>query len=479
MKGMEAAEYEMINIADKKYIFNVDPEKVSTETDNPKLVALCEKFVGQDSDDTGYIEYKENGNQYIATYHYMASRGWLFLINNKQSEIFSIASSMRNYLILFCLGGLVLLTSFAYIVISKMTEPLSIIEKEITDLQQYTIHENKEIEKYKDRKDEIGNICKGLILLKQYLYEMINNIQDASEKLHRTALSFSDQFDSVSTGTSETNNAINDMACGATSQANETADSKNKVDSIVEHLYAQADHTKMLKKTSDHLMQAAKSTRDTLEKLIAVFKENDTAVNLVSEQTKQTKNSASQIAVAVEVISEIANQTNLLSLNASIEAARAGEQGKGFAVVADEIRKLAEQSSQSAQQIARVIEALTTNSEESVGTMSIVKNNNSEQMEQLDSTRGSFENMTNELDDLITNIDAMNQHTEDITKSISSLSNSISTLASISQENAASCEETSANMLVLDESMVTCVNQIKQLVELSKTLEELTQKFKI
>ena len=145
------------------------------------------------------------------------------------------------------------------------------------------------------------------------------------------------------------------------------------------------------------------------------------------------------------MISDIANQTNLLSLNASIEAARAGEQGKGFAVVADEIRKLAEQSNESAQNIASVIEAPIKNSEESVGTMAIVKTNNKEQMEQLKSTCGSFDNMMGQLDKLIANINQMNVHIEGITKSVNALSGSIIALANISEENAASCEETSAN----------------------------------
>ena len=478
MDGIKTANYYMVNVNNKQYIFNPDKEKVATEVDNPKVQALCEKFATSSTEETGYIEYTEKGVSYISTYYYMPTNGWLFMINTEELELFALSKNMGEFLTIFCLSALIVMTLVAYLVIKKITAPLYLIEKDITELQNYDIR-GKELETYKNRKDEIGNICNGIVLLKGYLSSLIKNIQDATSELNGTAQKFSDKFTSVSSGISETNKAISEMANGATNQAQETTDAKNKVESIVENINAQTDNTKELLETSNNLSQAATGVKDTLEKLIQVFNENDKSVNLVAEQTAHTKDSANQITVAIGMISDIANQTNLLSLNASIEAARAGEQGKGFAVVADEIRKLAEQSNESAQNIASVIEALIKNSEESVGTMAVVKTNNKEQMEQLKSTRGSFDNMMGQLDKLIANINQMNVHIEGITKSVNALSGSIIALANISEENAASCEETSANMSVLDESIAACVDELNQLVQLGKVMEESAQKFKI
>ena len=114
------------------------------------------------------------------------------------------------------------------------------------------------------------------------------------------------------------------------------------------------------------------------------------AVELIATQTEATNVSAKEIGQAVEIITNIASQTNLLSLNASIEAARAGEAGRGFAVVASEIQKLAEQSNQSAVKIQHIIDGLTVESNKTVKIMEEVKNAVSDQENKIHETKSIF-----------------------------------------------------------------------------------------
>lgn len=479
IQGVGSATYSMVNVTNDQYIFHPDPEMIAQPVENRTILGITAGLNGSTAPASGYIEYDEGGAHCISTYCYMPTRGWIFLVTAKESELFHLAGQMRVFLIIFCVVALIIMTLATYLMISRMLAPLNVIEDEIIAIQNYDMRETRKLKKYEHRQDEIGKICGAVTLLKSNFRELIKVIQDVSKEINTTASSFSAQFDSITEGTGQTNIAINEMANSATNQANETSDSRTQVASIVRNLGAQEESTRKLISSIENLNRASAGTKDTLEHLVKVFTENDRAVNEVAQQTEQTQESVGQIRAAADMISDMAGQTNLLSLNASIEAARAGEAGKGFAVVADEIRKLAEQSDDSAKKIAVVVSQLTANSEESVRSMSIVTSHNSEQVEQLGVMRDSFGNMMAELECLLGNIEEMNRYISTISESVDALSKNISMVADISEENAASCQETSANMDVLDTSIVSCSEQTKKLVELGRQLGESAGQFHI
>jgi len=479
MEGLKSVSYSLVNVADNKYIFHEDKEKVSQEVEQKEIRDICSGFLENKEADTGYVEYVDEGKEMISSYCYMPKRGWVFMVHVKEEELFSLSRKTRDFLILYCAGALIVMTGTSYLLIGRMLSPLHLVEKDIFSIQNYDIRRTGELEKYQKRKDEIGNICKGLILLKQNFQELIKVIQDVSGEINRAAVDFNREFQSISIGTGETNSAISEMADSATNQARETTDSKKKVESILENLIAQTDNTKMLMDSIVAMNGASSDTKDTLENLVKVFMESGNAVNLVAKQTEQTKDSVGQIISAAEEISDMAEQTNLLSLNASIEAARAGEAGRGFAVVADEIRKLAESSNDSAKHISNVVNILTSNTQKSVKAMSMVIAQNSQQVEQLKNMQESFFNMMEELKNLLNNIEKMNGYIDTVNISVDSLSQNISAVAGISAENASFCQETSASMEVLDNSIDSCLLQAEKLVELGGRLSESVSRFMI
>ena len=196
------------------------------------------------------------------------------------------------------------------------------------------------------------------------------------------------------------------------------------------------------------------------------------AVRHISSQVNATNESALKIRAAVDLITSIAEETNLLSLNASIEAARAGEQGRGFAVVAGQIQKLAEQSNESAGSIADIIGELLKDSENSVQVMEEVQKIMNEQQEKLQATRKQIAEVGDGISGAAQAAGMIRQQTEHCNSARANVADVISNLSAISEQNAASTEETTASMEEMNAAMNLLAESARQLQELSKSLEE-------
>ena len=223
---------------------------------------------------------------------------------------------------------------------------------------------------------------------------------------------------------------------------------------------------------------AAESSK-MLEELAKINSWTSETIGVVTEQTDRTNQSAVKINEAVVAIQDIASQTNLLSLNASIEAARAGESGRGFAVVAEQIRKLAEDSANSAEQIEGIVQELITNSEDGVAKMRDLSETSGVQAGRFDKTKASFDELKHEIE----SVSSASREIFDQTNSINNLKNGVSgvieQLAAIAEENAASTQETSASMNTLTENIDRCKDETEILSTLSTELNEQTSKFKL
>ena len=218
-------------------------------------------------------------------------------------------------------------------------------------------------------------------------------IKNSSDFMKSGADTLTQVAESTQTSIDEVSRAIEDVANGATSQASDTQDAAVNIETMGTSIEKIVGEINNLAAAADNTQDTSKNAGRAMEELIQINMETNASVEKIVGQSEINVNAAARIQEVVNVISDIASQTNLLSLNASIEAARAGEQGKGFGVVALEVGKLAENSSKSAAEIENIIKELVGNIEETSDLTTILSNNTKKQIDKLRSTQKDFNNV--------------------------------------------------------------------------------------
>lgn len=328
------------------------------------------------------------------------------------------------------------------------------------------------------RKDEIGDIARAEEKLLEKMNGTVDGLTDSSSELDNFTLLLQKNMKKISETVEGINIAIEEIANGATSQAGETLQANDRVSEIGDAIAGTAEEVDLLIDSARKMNDLNINADSTLQELLMISKEADDAVNEIKQQTDKTNLSAQQIQKATDMITEIASQTNLLSLNASIEAARAGEAGMGFAVVADEIRQLAEQSKSSADEIRDIVESLINNSNKSVKTMSSVSKSISIQNEKLDETLHVFGNLGTEISVVMTAIKEISKQTKGLSETRESVVGIVEGLAAIAEENAASAQETSASMYEVESVVEECKKSTDELVVLKDVLAKWASAFR-
>lgn len=329
------------------------------------------------------------------------------------------------------------------------------------------------------RADEIGTMARSLDNLHLSLKTMLGNIIHTGHTLDQTSINFSEKFNHITGSINDTNQAIDDLAKGATNQANDTETVNAKIIELDEVIGTERNDIQKLEKAVSAMTKYSEDASKSIEELNSITKITIQAIDTVSEQTIKNNESATNINKAIEIIKALANQTNLLSLNASIEAARAGDAGKGFSVVAEEIRKLSEESSANATEIERIVKELNGNVTNSVNKMDEVTENVQKQQKCLTETSSAFNLLTKEValvEDVTGEISTQTEILDSLKKIVT---DSVNSLASVIEESAASTEETSASMTLLHETVSECTKDIQELVSLSHLLNEQASNFQL
>ena len=333
--------------------------------------------------------------------------------------------------------------------------------------------------KVTQREDEIGDIGRVSAQLISKLREIVEKLQATSNELYATGASLDSMAASSSNATDEISQAVNGISKGAVSQAEEIESASTQISAIGELLGAITGNVASLTAVSDRMTAAGAVSTETMINLSRSNDRTSEAILNIGQQIRLTDESIKEISVAADLITSIAAQTNLLSLNAAIESARAGEAGRGFAVVASEIQKLSIQSNESAVKIQNIIDTLLAESGKTMKEMNDAEALMKEQQLKLNETKERFNEVSKGITD-------SRQDTEQIRLSAGSCDNArtviadvFANLSAISEENAASSEETTASMEELNATINLLANEAGKLKDISKELNDDIQFFKL
>jgi methyl-accepting chemotaxis protein len=339
--------------------------------------------------------------------------------------------------------------------------------------------ESEEQRKLILRKDEIGSMGRALNELRRELVAVVQDLQRQSQSLHETSEKLQGQAMETAGAIDQVDSAVHDIADGATSQANETQSATENVIVMGSMIQQSNGSIQNIRGNSEEIHDSALAASETLGQLTEINTRVKKAIDEIYQQTHTTNESATKIQEAAALITSIAEETNLLSLNASIEAARAGEHGKGFAVVANQIQKLAEQSNESANRIEGIISVLLEDSQRSVATMEEVREVVEQQDLSVKKTSEIFRTVQDGIDISLRGIEKISEDTGKMDEARVGVTDTVQNLTAIAEENAASTQETSASVTQVRASVDTISLSANGLNDIAVGLEEAMRKFKI
>ena len=357
-------------------------------------------------------------------------------------------------------------------------KPLKMLNKGVNNLATLDFRASGNEHKLAKRKDETGEMARSIFAMREALMQLTGQIKDESNVLNDVAEGLAVNTQETSNTVEQVERAVGEIATGANSQAEETQKATENVILIGTMVEETVGQVEKLSSNAQAMQKAGDEAMATLKQLDATNDRTKEAIEKIYAQTHTTNESALKIKEATTIITDIAEETNLLSLNASIEAARAGEQGRGFAVVAAQIQKLAEQSNESARLIEEITDSLIRDSEEAVETMDAVREIINEQSVNVEKTGVGFADVKAGIDSSIESVELITSSMEQLDDARVKVVDVVQNLTAIAEENAAGTQETLASVTEVAASTENVSAQAGNLKDVAMQLDTSINIFK-
>jgi methyl-accepting chemotaxis protein len=327
--------------------------------------------------------------------------------------------------------------------------------------------------------DEIGQLSNSINVMGQSLREMISEISNVSTDVDRQSITLFESSEEVKLGSQQVAASIEEMAKGASSQADSANAISHSTKEFNENILSASEQSEQLVSFSDDVLDAALHGDQQMKVSLDQMKVINQVVNGSVEQVRNLESKTQSITEIVDVIKSIADQTNLLALNASIEAARAGEAGKSFAVVATEVRKLAEEVTRSVEGISSIIFTIKEETSNIAENLQVGFSEVNKGTEQIESTGQQFAEIKEKVSQMSSGVKRISSTLIDFQQSSYKMNQNIEDIAAVSEESAASSQEMSAAIIEQTASIDTISESAKVLTDTVERMNGLIHRFKL
>lgn len=340
----------------------------------------------------GIIRYHFEGENRLSGYHPIGNTGWGLAMSCYETDVLAGAKKIGNVVLFLSLAALILGT-IASLWMGRISFAILGDAYQFADLMAEGDFSMDVPESALNRKDEFGKLGKSFDKLQRSLREMFLVVKQNTDKVNASSESLASSSEEMNAGLEEVSASTNEFA----GSAQNLSESSEKMHGL-----------------GTHVSERAQGGYEAVEKAVSQMEEISTSVSELQENVNSLNSEAEKVGNIIDTIKGIAEQTNLLALNAAIEAARAGEQGRGFAVVAEEVRKLAEQSAASAEEITTIIEFIQAESRNVAQKMDESVKDVGDGTEAVLSAGGLFKSIIEEIQEIVDRIEQVAAVTQEI-----------------------------------------------------------------
>jgi len=468
-------------IATTGYIFISDvegksmiahPDKNLLGTDAASKQAFWD---GVKTSDNGFITYTFNNVKKFGVYETNKVTGWKLVASLDEKEL----SNDTNSILFTTLSIIVVMILISIILSLVLSRGISRNIKKLKEVFAKASDGDLTVSITPSTKDEFRDLANSFNYMIENISKLMNSVTRSSREVMETSSNLASMSEEVTASIGEVAKAIEEVSDGATNQSQNAQKGVSEMNDLSDKLEEISTNSNEMDRLSANTKDLGSKGLSMIDTLIEKSNRTKIATTEVNDIVQDMNESTKKINTISEKISQITEQTNLLSLNASIESARAGEAGKGFAVVAEEIRKLAEQSKDSTEEIKTIIANIQKKSDTAVKAIKSTENVVNEQDLAVGETQKIFSEILKSIGIMIDKVEEVKGSIIDINKKKQSAVLEIENISSISQGTAAASEEVTASTEEITSVMDKFTNYADDLQVLAEKLGAEIDKFKI